>query len=115
MSKLYEVEFTVTAVVLADDEAHAYKVARNEASEIFRDDPRDDIFVGRQIEYADQLPPSWDVECRPYGGKLGEDGIIGDYLGERPPERDTKTIDMFATSTAAPAATNTEKSRNQHE
>lgn len=96
MAKLYEVEFTVTAVVMADSEDHAYKVARDESSEIFRDDPRDGIDVVREIKYADQLPESWDVECRPYGGRLGEEGVIGDYLEERPPARDTKTIDMFA-------------------
>ena len=95
MSKLYEVEFTIVAVVLADDETHAHKVARGESSEIFRDDPRDGIDVVRQIKYADQLPDSWDVECRPYGGKLGEEGVIGDFLEDRPPARDTATIDMF--------------------
>lgn len=92
MSKLYEVEFMVRVVVLADDENHAYAVAEQNAFAIFRDDPRDDIFVCGEIKYANQLPQGWDAECLPYGG---QDQEIGDYLENPTPEHDTKTIDMF--------------------
>lgn len=93
---LFEVEFTVRAVVQADDSTHAFEVAGDSAREIFRDDPLDDYDVGRQILEAKHLPSGWNVECIPYGG----DGNtrISAILAEPPqaPERDTKTIDMFA-------------------
>lgn len=93
---LFEVEFTVRAVVQADDSTHAFQVAMENSSDIFRDDPQDDFDVGRKILEASHLPSGWNVECVPYGG----DGNtrIREILAEieQAPVRDTKTIDMFA-------------------
>lgn len=93
---LFEVEFTVRAVVQADDSTHAYSVAMDERREIFSDTSIGDVDVCREIREVSHLPDGWDVACLPYGG----DGNtrIGEILAEIPsvPERDTKTIDMFA-------------------
>jgi hypothetical protein len=85
MSKLFEVEFTVRAVVVADDEVHAYSVALNHAREIMRDDPLEDIDVGRAILERSHLPTGWDANCYPYGCRA--DKTIADHLAESSPDK----------------------------
>lgn len=94
MKKLYEVEVIVRAVIVADDMGDAIRVAMYEARDIVRNDDLDDADVVCEIKNAAGLPQGWDAQCIPFGG----DGNtrIEHYLANLPPERDTKTIDMFA-------------------
>lgn len=95
MSRLYPVEVTITFVVVADDATHAESVACNHLRDAVRDDSLDDYFVGSEIKNATSLPPEWSAACMPYGD---DEKTIGTIFAEQPPlppERDTKTIDMF--------------------
>lgn len=93
MSRLYEVEIIVRAVIVADNAKHAEQVARNERRDIVRNDDLDDCDVTVEITCESQLPTGWDAECIPFGSE--DSRQIGEYLDELPPPRDTKTIDMF--------------------
>lgn len=67
--KAYMVEITTHAVVMADDEAHAYDVAENYKRDAFHDDPNPRIEIcGEVVARVDQLEHGWDGECIPYGG-----------------------------------------------
>lgn len=91
MSRLYEVEIIVRAVVAADNETDAWRVAHGDRREIVGDsDPECDVVA--EIKRANDLPDGWDGECIPFGSG---DRRIFDYLDNPPPERDTKTLDMF--------------------
>lgn len=97
MAKLFEVEIIVRAVIVADDDKHAQSVANNSAREIMREDSLDDICVASEITSLDDLPPGWSAPCIPFGAH--GDRSIAQFLAELPPpapNRDTKTIDMFA-------------------
>jgi hypothetical protein len=69
---LYFLELTMTthAVVVADDEAHAYDVAEQNAKRAFDDDcsatPR--ISLNAEVRNASTLKHGWDGDCLPYGG-----------------------------------------------
>lgn len=93
--KLFEIEITVTAVVVADDMDHAFEVANMEARSILSDDSLDDVNVTREIKRGDRLPYGWDGGCCAYG----EDGgvRISEILDAQQPvvTPDTKTADMF--------------------
>jgi hypothetical protein len=90
--KLFTVEVSVTAVVMAESLMDAFAVAGEEAREIWRDaDP--DIDVHGEIKSLDRLPADWDPMCLPYGGD-GETRLK-DLLPETEPVRDTRTMDMF--------------------
>lgn len=93
MSRLYEVEITVRAVIVAENMGDAIHVSYDEARDIVRNDDLDDCNVVYEIKSADRLPSGWDAGCIPFGGD-GETRIE-EYLRNLPPERDTKTIDMF--------------------
>lgn len=96
--KLFEVELTFTAVVVAESEEEAHKVADSEAYEITRDN-EPSVHVGKQITHEKDLPDEWTGDCLPYSdGEAGDGETIQFYLDSAPPEvvRDTKTIDMFA-------------------
>lgn len=67
MSKPYIVEFTVRAVVMADDQNDAYDVAESKWSEI-RSDNLPIIDVEGEVTNAARLPRGWDLGCIPYGG-----------------------------------------------
>lgn len=96
--KLYTVEISVTAVVMAETEKEAHSVARFELTDIVRDsDP--DIDVHGEVKSLDRLPASWDPMCLPYGGD-GETRLK-DLLPQTEPVRDTRTIDMFESQGAA--------------
>ena len=66
--KAYMVEITTHAVVMADDEAHAYDVAENYKCDAFHDDPNPRIEIWGEVVRVDQLEHGWDGECIPYGG-----------------------------------------------
>jgi hypothetical protein len=66
--KLYMVEVTTYAVVMARDEIHALNVADAYKRDIFGDDPSPNIDVDRAIEKLSDLKHGWDGECIPYGG-----------------------------------------------
>lgn len=95
MSRLYEVEIIVRAVVVAENMQDAYRVADREKRDIARNDDLE-CDVVCEIKSEGQLPFGWDAECIPFGSE--DDTRIGIYLENAPPERDTKTIDMFAGS-----------------
>ncbi|AZG14968.1 hypothetical protein [Cupriavidus pauculus] len=90
--KLFTVELTVTAVVMADDERHARIVADARKYDI-QSDSLDDFDVIGELKSLDRLPEGWDADCIPYGGD-GETRLK-DLLPETEPVRDTRTIDMF--------------------
>ena len=66
--KAYMVEITTHAVVMADDEAHAYDVAENYKRDAFHDDPNPRIEILGEVVCVDQFEHGWDDECIPYGG-----------------------------------------------
>lgn len=72
----YFVEYTVTAVVMAEDENDAWSVARSERRDVFRDADDMDIFVRGEVTGEKDLDDSWDLHCVPYGGdgktRIGE-------------------------------------------
>lgn len=78
--KPFIVELTVRTVVVAEDEAHASCVARDEFRDIARDETPN-AWVGEEVRSADDLPAGWDLECLPYGG----DGRtrLADIIGDR--------------------------------
>jgi hypothetical protein len=92
VSQLFEVEILVRAVVVADNLNDAWHVAHSQRREIVRDTDLD-CDVVCEITSAAALPEGWDIECLPFGNK--DDTKIADYLDNLPPERDTKTIDLF--------------------
>ena len=68
---IYSLELTMTThvVVVADDEAHAYDVAEQNAKRAFDDDiatPR--ISLNAEVRNASNLKHGWDGDCLPYGG-----------------------------------------------
>ena len=65
--KAYVVEIIVRSVVAAEDEIHAYGVARTNFREICGDS-RPDIEVEREVCEQRDLPSGWDMKCLPYGG-----------------------------------------------
>lgn len=76
MSKLWFVELTATAVVIADDESSAYIADRSNERDIFRDMSDPHIQVMREVESNADLVDGWDNDCVPYGGdrntRIGE-------------------------------------------
>jgi hypothetical protein len=99
--KPYALTISITTIVMADNEQHARFVAEHEKGEIFGDAYGDQIKYSPATEMtceADLSKVNWDGFCLPYGG----DGNtrLNDILAsiEAEPERDTKTIDMFAGS-----------------
>lgn len=98
MSKLYEVEIIVRAVVVADNDNDAWHVANRDRREIVSDSDFDCDVVS-QITSVKALPEGWDVGCLPFG--THDNRTIADYLDSLPPTPDTKTIDMFTSGAAA--------------
>ena len=58
-----------TMVVVADDENHAFDVARSRARDAFSDacEPYQVCVIGEVKDVA-QLRDGWDGDCLPYGG-----------------------------------------------
>ena len=67
MVKLFSVRIITHAVVVADDESHAYSVARDHRIDAVADgNPEYDVEGG--VACIEQLPRDWDGRCMPYGG-----------------------------------------------
>ncbi|WP_349609064.1 hypothetical protein [Cupriavidus sp. DF5525] len=98
--KLFTVEVSVIAVVMAESEMDAFTIAHNHRRDIW-DEGDPDIDVHGEIKSLARLPADWDPMCLPYGGD-GETRLK-DLLPETEPARDTRTIDMFESQEATTA------------
>lgn len=75
--KMWNVSYSFTAVVVADNELEAQKVARQYAMEAADDTSGDlDITVEKEIQSHMDFEQGWDGDCIPYGGPT--DLRIGD-------------------------------------
>lgn len=68
MTKIFEVRIAMYAVVAADNENHAYEVARRNASSILSDDGNPYIDVLCEAKTLQDLGNGWNGDCLPYGG-----------------------------------------------
>ena len=68
MTKIFEVRIAMYAVVAADNENHAYEVARRNASSILSDDGAPYIDVISEAKTLQDLAHGWNGDCLPYGG-----------------------------------------------
>lgn len=94
--KPFFVELTYNAVVMAATVADAEVEAERLAHRITSDDsyPRTDATEIRSLAHLRRLDHNWDASCCAYGG---DEPTLGQVLPEEdPPERDTKTLDMFS-------------------
>lgn len=66
--KLYMVEITMSAVVLAMDEEHAHFIADIYKQNIARDDKSKNAEVSHVVLNATDLNNGWNGYCIPYGG-----------------------------------------------
>jgi hypothetical protein len=71
VKKLYEIEITVRAVVLAESREDAYSVAYACKREIMTDSEVD-YDVGNELVKGCRLPSDWNGGCYPYGRGYGE-------------------------------------------
>lgn len=68
---IYNVNVTLetTIVVVADDEDHAYQVARDNTRDAIENDrPEPGINIRGEVTSEKHLRDGWDSECLPYGG-----------------------------------------------
>ena len=65
---LYRVEWTVVAIVEADDEDDAFTTAADAKHEIFGDVDVNDITLWGEVTTISDLPSGWDGDCIQYGG-----------------------------------------------
>lgn len=74
--KLFNVQVEAVMVVQADNETHAYEVARRHVGELEGDEMS--VFVEGEIKTVKDLKDGWDEICIPFG----DDGEsrIGDLL-----------------------------------
>lgn len=81
--KLYEIEFTVTAIVAAESKAEASLIAEQQWREIKNDTSVGDICIDivREINKGEELCHPWDGYSFPYG-PTATDKRIKDYLEE---------------------------------
>lgn len=75
--KMWNVSYSFTAVVVAESELEAHKVARQYALDAADDTCGDlDVTVEKEIQTANDFESGWDAECIPYGGpnnaRIGE-------------------------------------------
>lgn len=76
---LFTVELRTALVVEADNESHAYEVARAHKSVACLDaDPEYNV-IGK-VTVAKQLPRDWNEKCYPYCGER-PNTTIGEILG----------------------------------
>lgn len=92
---LFNVELVYRAVIQADDAEAALAVARRDRRDIEGDcaEPRYDL-IGRVRAPAD-LKDGWSESDTPYGGDGSPSIGLLLLAAECPPDRDTRTIDMF--------------------
>lgn len=64
---LFTVELRNVIVVVADDESHAYSVARDHRVTACMDGDPEFNVIG-PVTSAKELPRDWDALCLPYGG-----------------------------------------------
>jgi hypothetical protein len=79
MKKLYKVAIEAFAVVVAEDEKEACRIARHYGSEIMKSEG-DSAQCICEIKSISDLPYLWNSDCLPYG--TNEDKTIFDYLFE---------------------------------
>lgn len=80
--KLYLVEYTVQAVVMADDESHAFTVALESESEAMSEGGPD-VQVLHEVKKVEDLQGTdWNFNCVPYGGD--RNSRIGEILEGQP-------------------------------
>lgn len=95
--RLFIVEVTTEAVVLAEDEGDADRITRRQLSDIIADcDP--DVFVGADITQGGRLPAGWSPDLYPYpvGNKtIAAIQAAAQKAAERVEPVDMHTIDMF--------------------
>ena len=76
--KMYLVEMTVLAVVVAQDETQAIEIAYKNSDEILRDCGEPAFDVCGTVKRLSDLRDGWDGACCPYGD--GTDSTIADLL-----------------------------------
>lgn len=93
---LFNVELIYRAVIQADDAEAALAIARRDRHDIEGDcvEPRYDL-TGRVRAPAD-LKDGWTDSDTPYGGDGSTSIALLLEAAECPPDRDTRTMDMFA-------------------
>lgn len=78
MKKLYAVQYLVKAVVLAENQQEAAKVAER-FSTMALQDCEPEVHAAHEIWHADELPAGWEADFFPYGEEI-RTLTIGDYL-----------------------------------
>lgn len=69
MPKPFLVEYTVYAVVMAEDDTHAHQIADSKYRDVFYDmGSPDGMFVRGEIKTQADLDGNWDLDCIPYNG-----------------------------------------------
>lgn len=70
MPKPYLIEYTLHAVVMADDTADAHRVAADKCRDVLYDTGSSDVetFVHGEVKQAADLAGAWDLQCIPYNG-----------------------------------------------
>ncbi len=66
--KLFNVEVSYIAVVVAENEIDAHQVALDFKDEIASDAMWPSISVGREVKSKSDLEDGWEGDCIPYGG-----------------------------------------------
>lgn len=92
------VTMETTLVVIAEDENHAWEVARENARRDFDDaDEAPQIHVTGEVKSAEHLRDGWNGDCVPYGGDgntrlrdllTPNASLSGAELAERPTRRE---------------------------
>lgn len=79
MKKLYKVKIATYAIVVAESEMEARRIARRESEEIVSNDDFSVHCCGRFLK-GDGFPGGWDEDCLPHGDI--EDKTIAQYLND---------------------------------
>lgn len=65
---LFVIESVVVTVVQADDEDHAFQLAKEACKEAANDTGFKHTHVDREVKQISDLPAGWDGMCLPYAG-----------------------------------------------
>lgn len=65
--KAFVAEYTVRAIIMANDESEAHIVADAKWREI-KGEERPSVDVVGELKKVSDLPDGWDLQCIPYGG-----------------------------------------------
>ncbi|QHJ81952.1 MAG: hypothetical protein [Caudoviricetes sp.] len=76
--KMWNVSFSYTAVVVAENELEAHRIARQHTMDVVEDAGYSDmeVTVEKEIKSPADFENGWDAECIPYGGPT--DARIGE-------------------------------------